>query len=167
MGGDVAHIGVAGNVGTGLLIGGNNRSFLSHIVGNGSTNDGNGSGSFLGCDHSGRGVCHNEVNAVVNKLGHNGGAVGSLAAGQLNIKLDLVAQLLGQCILEALGSLVQSNVLHQLNDADIVNLFASFSLTGFSVGRCIGGAAGAEAQQHHCGHNQCKYAFHSVFSFSF
>ena len=151
MGGDIAHVGVAGDIGAGGLVGGYDSGFGSNVVGDGGADDGNGGGCFLGSDDSGSGIAHDQINAVIDELGHDGGAVGGLAAGQFYVEAYLVAQLFGQSVLEALGGLVQSNVLHQLNNA-------------YMVSAVIGllGAAGAEAQKHQGDRDQCNNAFHSV-----
>ena len=152
MSGDVTHIGVTGDVCARSFIGSYDCSFGGNVISNRGTDDGNSRSSFLCSDNSRSSVTHNQINAVINKLGHDGGAVGGFTTSQLNIESNLVAQLFGQCILEALSCLVKGNMLHQLNNTD-----------GVSAIVFLCGATSAEAQQHHGGHNQCKYAFHNFF----
>ena len=152
MSGDVAHIGVTGDVCARSFIGSYDCSFGGNVIRNRGADDRNGRSSFLCSDNSRSSVTHNQINAVINKLGHDGGAVGGFTTSQLNIESNLVAQLFGQCILEALSCLVKGNMLHQLNNTD-----------GVSAIVFLCSATSAEAQQHHGGHNQCKYAFHNFF----
>ena len=107
--------------------------------------------------------------AVGDEAVDDGRAVGAVTGGVLVVKLDGVAQLFGQSVLEALVGGVQSFMLNQLADADLVSLAVTGrggraragsgtgtgSGGGGGTGCCAAGAAaGGQSQNHgHCQHN--------------
>lgn len=77
-----------------------------------------------------------QVNIIRNKAIDDGAAGVGIALGVLFLKGDGIAELLGQGILKPLGCSVQSNVLHQLADADLVGLAVSSGGIGSGGGFC-------------------------------
>ena len=87
-----------------------------------------------GSGQSGGGVCHDEIHIGGHKAVDDGGAVDAFAGGVLLVKLHGIAQSLCQSVLKALGSGIQSGMLHQLADANGICL----GRLGFSGGRSRG-----------------------------
>ena len=135
------------------------------VVGDRGTQHGDGGGSLCGSLQGRGGVCQNQVNVVGNKAVYDGGAVGGIARGVLLVKLDGVAQLGGQGVLEALRGGVQCHVLHQLADADGVGLGSSAvcrrsSGRGSRSRRGRGTAASGKGGSHCGGHGNGNDFFH-------
>lgn len=95
------------------------------VLGNRGAQNRDGVGAGL-CSLQGGGcVGQDQVNIIRNKAIDDGAAGVGITLGVLFLKGNGIAELLGQGILKPLGCSVQSNVLHQLADADLVGLAVS------------------------------------------
>ena len=151
----IGQIGVAGDIGAGGLIGVHDAG--GDVVGDGGAHNGDGGGGLLGGLGRQGGVGHDQVNIVGNELGNDRGAVGRLIAGVLIVKLHLVAQQLGEGVLEPPGGLVQGGVLHLLADTDVVHPVGAGrggGRAGAALRAAGGGGAGVGGPAHAGGEGQ-------------
>ena len=157
---DGVHIGSTGDIGAGGFIAGYQAA--ENIIGHAGADDRDIGGGLTGGLYGIGGIGHDEIDLGGNELVDNGGAVGLLALGVLDIELNLIAQLFGEELLEAAGGFIQGGVFGQLDNADLEHLFI-----GVDGGGLI--AAGSKAGDHQTGGSSRKklFALHSDCSLSF
>ena len=133
------------------------------VVGDGGAQNGNGVGGRGGGLQGRSSVGHDQIHLLGDKLIADGAAVGAVAGGVLLDEGDLVAELFGDGVTEALGGGVKCHMLDKLADTDDIGAVLGGS---GAVGRGGGGrgaSAGSQGEYHGKAQEQDKRFFHFSF----